>query len=423
MSPILLALTACKGPATVDSDVPVDTDPPAETGAPDDTDAPGEHDLTGAEPDVWTTYGGPSTFDRLPDGRVLVGLQQVWSNEFCGAAAASAAPWPWAQPYPETLDGGTWMTASDYATLPVGGCTRLGERAFAVGDTNGDGLEEVVLTAAQPSSLLGAHAMVVDGALLQSPYVEGPLELAPTVADVGGWLARCDVDGDGLADLCSTHGVALGPPPYAVSAPFADATEADRVVWAQVDGVPGLVLSRGAVLSFVPASALPPAGGIADLATETSSASGPVLALAVSDVHPGDGPELVAVVRTGDAISVVAWALTAGLPERVRLDTPALAGDSGALAFGDFDGDGVRDVAFASRQRVGVVAGPLREDAVPVWWKTRVLPTLPSSFGNALLVEPGDAHDALWVGDAERQGPFSPAVGAAFRLPDPLLPP
>ncbi|MEZ4323154.1 MAG: hypothetical protein R3F61_37150, partial [Myxococcota bacterium] len=203
-----------------DTDIPpTDTEAPvtatAHTGT-NDTDSPGlptadtgptcgsiEHDVLGTPPFYQSGNGTGSWLERLEDGRLVVSHHgnELESPDWWFAWTGLIGTGPPA--FLEDPDG-------------VGYNGRiLGQLGVPVGDVDGDSVEDVVISVFEGIPTYGSlrRSMVFTG-----PFIPGS-PVQPYGVDEVGWdFDRCDVDADGLADLCSVLGVALAPPPFSAAA-------------------------------------------------------------------------------------------------------------------------------------------------------------------------------------------------------------
>ncbi|MEZ4323150.1 MAG: hypothetical protein R3F61_37130 [Myxococcota bacterium] len=422
------ASTAHTGATDTDTP-PTDTEAPiratAHTGT-NDTDSPGlptadtgptcgsiEHDVIGMQAYHQSGDGAGSWLERLEDGSLVVsrhGNELESPDRWFGRTSIIAV--------------GPLDVLEDPDDDGYNGRI-LGQLGVPVGDVDGDSVEDVVISVFEGIPTYGSlrRSMVFSG-----PFLPGnPVHVPYGVDEVGWDFDRCDVDADGLADLCSVLGVALAPPPFSAAATFADALPEDRILTdVTVAAHSGALFWRAGLqeLQIVPYSSLPPAPGQTSesLATLRQPIPDHVLQLQIADVLPAPGDELVAVVEDQGLLGIVIRALAPGFLELERHLTCEPAPGRGALAIQDFDGDGTLDLAFsASSGRVAVMAGPPSSTSDIVWWRSSGISRPGFPFGFSLL--PWDDGDLL-VGHPGSEwvvpGASFLAQGEVFRIEDPL---
>ena len=403
----------------------------ADTATPPLLCAPGNHDVARCEPATGYGMGGLGAhLERLGDRLITTNHGNELTGDDKWLSIEQIYPLPIPPP------GGTHFILDDTPGLPG---NILGQLTTVLGDTNGDGAEDLITSVFAGRQVYHTPTRSV---AYEGPFEPWPSEISCTtdpdavlLDDVGWDFARCDLNNDGLADICSVLGVAIAPPPFTTSSTFSDALATDRIAsGAPLDGVDGLFFWRTALaeLQFIPYANLPPAGQTSDtLATERISLPHTILSMQVADLHPQAGAELVTVVSEQGNLGIVVRQIAPGVPILTQHISTEPVGGRGALAIGDFDLDGVNDVAFAGGSgRVAVISGSPDPSSDVVWWRfddPYQPPNFPYErpdfpFGFSLLSwTDGD----LLVGHPGRAGVTAKnrlVWGAIYRLTNPLLP-
>jgi len=423
--------TDAPGP-TGDTAQPADTGPPVDTATPPMLCEPADHDVASCEPATGDDFGGfGAHLERLDDRLIVTRHGNELTGEERWDSMALIIP----------LDGPRYIGDSHYIGDDAPGVTGtiLGQLTTVLGDTTGDGVEDLITSVFEGRQ---ANSPPIRSIAYEGPFEPWPNSFSETtdpdavlLDDVGWDFARCDLNDDGLADICSVLGVAVAPPPFTTSSTFSDALATDRIAsGVPLDGVDGLFFWRTALaeLQFIPYANLPPVGQASDaLATDRTSLPHTTLSMQVADLHPQSGAELVTVVSEQGNLGIVVRQIAPGVPILTQHISTEPVGGRGALAIGDFDLDGVNDVAFAGGSgRVAVISGSPDPSSDVVWWRfddPYQPPNFPYErpdfpFGFSLLSwTDGD----LLVGHPGRAGVTAKnrlVWGAIYRLTNPLLP-
>jgi large repetitive protein len=248
---------------------------------------------------------------------------------------------------------GTFQPPVFYATVSASGTAT----AIAAGDFNGDGAQDLaVVTSSSIQVLLNNGNGTFGGAIASSPGALSSLD-SIAVADfngdgfpdviVGGSGSAATVvgNGDGTFQTAAPVAATLSGQVYVVTADFNNDGIADFAV---ADYAGDLDIFLGS-------------GGGAFAAPAVHSETGNLLSMAAGDIN-GDGNPDIVLGTTGNNL-IVLPGNSAGV-----LGSPAspslTAGDAVAAlaAIGDFNGDGILDVAVADNQNGGVYVFPSKGD-------------------------------------------------------------
>jgi len=285
-----------------------------------------------------------------------------------------------------------------------------------IGDVDGDGRTDVWRPVPNPASgawdstevLSGATGMVARQWMWRDDYAVGSglAWEAPVAFD--------DVDGDGLDDIAFVENVLSGGTSFSrnvVIGSGLDAsalrTHANRSVIAilgdvNADGVSDYYLGQSA---GQPPQVLSGATG-AVLATPALAALQPWAAMAIGDVD-GDGVRDLALLSDGptSAFQTTLVSSLSGATLATYDGLPALNGVAGA-AFGDFDGDGAQDIVMAESGGVGFAVRTAATGALVM--RHELLARIALGGGDS----DGDGRDELLIGAPGA----SMAVGKVIRV-------
>lgn len=225
--------------------------------------------------------------------------------------------------------------------------------AYAAADVNGDGKLDLVMV----SSDIVSNGVYVTALLGNG---DGTFVAAPTMTVAAGFELFCtvavaDFNGDGIPDVALATGssgqfllLGKGDGTF-VSSPLPDVADSSMVVGDfNKDGIPDLVMASGALLlgtgdgTFQAATAPVPAGA---------------LSVAVGDFNGDGNPDLVAMVPgntslDGNTFLVLLGAGDGTFPATVTMtysgsQLGAIRLYPHAMVVGDFNGDGILDLALA----------------------------------------------------------------------------
>ena len=332
--------------------------------------------------------------------------------------------------------------AADTTLYPYGG-EGVSSVAVALGDVNGDGKRDIVVSADTPSGT-EVRAVDLDGTELADFYV-----LDPTVIP-GASIAAGDLNGDGKAEIVLGGGPTTAPWPPDANGPDQDVAvyEPDGTEAHRFDAYPGLfqggvrvgladVLgdSRPEMITApgpgtVPEIEIWSQGWIQDLDHGTRLAhflafDAPFrggVSLATGDVNGDRRTEIIAGSGPGQAAEVRVF--DAAGKELYRF-SPFGAYDGGvSVAAGDIDADGRAEIV------VGTLAAPARIrvfDAATQEGPT-ILPFAAGAAGAQVAVADvkGDGHGLIVAGEASGGSPrlslIDPVTGSVVAMHDPFGP-
>lgn len=226
-----------------------------------------------------------------------------------------------------------------------------GGRAATVGDLDGDGLEDVI---SMDRSVAGSDLVVVSHAVV-GPYGIRSLP-SPLANSAARLLETADLDADGQDDLIITSAAgdlvvarSLGSTGLGAPVQLGDAEPSVRVRPEDIDGDGDLdlvaVRASGIELAWYPNLGAFSFGPPQRLATATS----PISTIRAADLD-GDGLRDLAITQTGTTGSGGTFWLRRTGPGAFGAPTQlSMAPDEASgLSIGDFNGDGVVDLAWAS---------------------------------------------------------------------------
>jgi Bacterial Ig-like domain (group 3)/FG-GAP-like repeat/FG-GAP repeat len=228
------------------------------------------------------------------------------------------------------------------ALLPGGGF------AIAAADVNDDGkLDLVVLTGDFLNNAMDVTTLLGNG---DGTFVAGPSMTIVGGRPVWGVIAVADFNGDGIPDVALTGGqgesfLLLGKGDGSfVSSPLPDVVDLSMVVGDfNKDGISDLVMTSGALLL-----------GKGDGTFQASTAPIPAGAwsIAVGDFNGDGNPDLMAIVpgessASGSPALILLGAGDGTFPTTVTDSAISVDPGLGAMTVGDFNGDGILDLAAA----------------------------------------------------------------------------
>jgi hypothetical protein len=377
MSPLWNLIVACTGPSA--------SEPPVVEAKL----APGP---------VWQTPGGVGSVALLPgdDPRLVVGRWNTTNASEAGGVLGEMAPMAVVHFLAAPFDGGTISAGSAAATLSHA------DHGWPIsaGDWTGDGVEDLFV----------GHRLYA-GPFGPETTQEAALSDATPLYGLMVQVAPCDLDSDGILDLCTNHGAEVGPIQATLTDADLDVTYEKPLIaqtkpaaygsWFEdLDGdgdVEWLVGTEHELLLVDDPLAqaswdLPAQADVVWTEMWGTAATG---TLAIVDDVDGDGRR-----------DILAGPRILTDPTGGRLEDGAVRfADFGSrVVTGDFDGDGHDDVATTAglRGEVALFLGPFElrtygpEDAAAVW---KGVEDGQDGFGEGLFAEDvdGDGRDDLIV--------------------------
>jgi len=295
-------------------------------------------------------------------------------------------------------------------TSPAGDCGG----GFAVGDVDGDSVEDLVCSGPGGPTWLLPGPLRLDAG---RSFVAGDIA-PPLSAPVGGQFVDCDLNADGQADLCSAIGIAIGPvgPSEPPSSDFLDPRREDRLL--RLDGPASKLLLYQSfsqqLMVLDPATLSAHIGNPitrAELAEYTADVPGLLGGLEMYTTPTGDSWVLASLaVEPGPHFELRAWRADTLQPV-FTLNPGFSAAQATEVTVGDFDLDGVFDIAIAADHRVGVAMGPVDSDTnIELVWRYDPV-ARGGTIGRHLTANGSD----LWLATSDAQ--------EVWLLPNPHLPP
>lgn len=269
-----------------------------------------------------------------------------------------------------------------------------GARRALLTDLDGDGHDELLV-------------MTANALLVKRGLADGGFGAARTLATAGANAALLtgDFDEDGIPDLAAACGVAPaqrvmlwrglgvdvdsrmafgGATQVAIPSPATAMTSAD----VNADGITDLLVAHGGGLSTLLGNGGAGRGnGGFRVAGTRAFGAGAVCALLCADLNGDGAPDVAGADSTLGALLVSAGDGAGGFATAV---TTAWAPSAGGVAWGDFDGDALPDVALASPAGVALLRGSGR--------------IAPDGFAPAGLLPVSGAARALALRDVDRDG-------------------